>query len=507
VQGSVTVHARDSLGNVNTDPVAVVLDTVAPNGIGLKDGLGLDLSSGNSVHRDTVTGLAGLVVSASDSSGFFVSLKDSTDHLVGTQPGRNGSTRFDSLPVGTLRVVIEDSLGNRVQGTSEGVWGAFVVRPLLSKPVFNLPGGTYGGESTVYTDVMRRDLLQLKISCSDKADLIWRDSSSSTWSKTSAPFPTFQVGGGVIVSRCVNGVDSSLTDRRTYVVLQRPWIKMSDSLYAVDSLIVPIAIDSAGRFSKNPPTAKIQYCIGADTSEANWQNYSKDIVIKGTQTLRARVYDGEKYSHSSKRSFVQRAVTNWSRTFSSSQTATDTVALRNLYQAIAWSHYPFDTLSVSTANTGLDLTVNWKITGRVPKSYGYFGVDLFLDSDYSLYDFSAVDSITYDYIATGKYSDLLLYPVAADDDGSGYALNCQEAPNKAGAGHAVCRPGTIDLAYPAWDPTEPVVKKFWSDIRGSIKSLRIQAAPQSNSTGVPVDAKSTLTISKVNIYGKILKKP
>lgn len=507
VTNSVTIKARDSLGNIGSREVVVVRDTIAPSDIEVQDGLGNKLAVGGDVRHDT-TGDARLVVKAIDSSGFLVRIMNG-DVEVRREAASNGEAVFDNMSAGVYAVVIEDSLGNNE------TWGDVVVR--IRPPALGLLSGTYGADATKYitiNSVDSIDVLYFAAKCPEGGRLFIKDhaqTAPSAWEENWL----YAFNSSISDFRCIKGsapTDTSEIVRRAYEVLQRPAIQMPDSAYDGDSLSVVIKRDP-GTIATNPSGATIEYRLGTDSAGLQWLAYKNPVVVKGTQTLWARVTFNDKHSSVVKRTYtkVEKGVA-WKRDFglASAPMAKDTAELRSSYQIHGWSAFEFDTLAAavggSTSPGALRLSMKWQTVERPAGSWGAFGAEFFLDGDYSVYDFTDADSIVFDYSGAGTMNLLRIYPVSDLEPGNNWnALQYEvKVTSSSTSRHMRIKLGNDGLEYPlGGDSTEQLYT--WNDIKGAIRALRFSVEPNSGSDAVPYAAMTSLSISKVAIYGSIRK--
>ena len=533
VKSSVEIHALDTLKNERVVNVSVKRDSLAPVVDSVLGSDGKSYKSGTILPRTTDSGFAHLrvVAHAADSDGVVVRLRNMNDGQVAAAVAAvNGVVDFKDAPVGSWILDVYDSLGNGDPDMGSWVsWGTVTVHAVVQAPLISRPNGVFGADTLLRgTDVLQRpasegdfDPLPVSVRCPDAAQgaLLELRNVDGPWVDMGAASLGYYWGTPAVQFQCVRGSDTSIVVGRSWAMLQRPWISAASDSFTAPTTTVTIVRDTANRYG-NPAAAVIEYCQGDASgcpSTSLWINSGKtdsvQVVLSESGTLWARVaYDG-KVGYDVSRAFTKGVVgTNWTRNFglASAPIVTDTAGLRKSYQIQAWSGKTFDTLSVKkTSNPNLRFDMKWQIAGRPTQAWGAFGVDFFLDSAYSVYDFTNVDSITFDYAATGTMLALRLYPIEDGTNNDGVALQYADSgvgiPSSASR-HVCVRPDQ-DLKYPGWT-SSATTQKTWGDIKGSIKALSFLVEPKtiSGSSGVPDQETTSLTISKVTIYGTIRRK-
>lgn len=486
---NVTVMARDSLGNVDSIDVVVAMDSTPPVVVGLMDGYRNSLQPGSRIVRDSTSGVAKLVVNATDVNGVLVRLLDGLGKDARKVWAANGTATFDSLPAGRYVVAIEDSLGNKVAGSGNG-WGT--VKVPYRTPQLNQRFGAVGVDRSVQynkgTETV--DAVVVKATCTENAYPILGYEGSSIWVRSQGTEP---LSSGSYRFRCAGSADTSDVLVASYTLLQRPWIKVPDSTYSTDSLVVDIVKDS-GLYRTNPAKATLEYRIGADSLGEGWVPYTKPVVIKGTQTLWARaVLDGQ-YGRADKKEYVVGGEQpSWNHKFD--WDVSDTAAFRVSYNGLAWSLKEYDTSKVTVSQGRLHLDVSWLLNGRIVDNYGMGGFILPIDRDWNSWDLSRIDSITFDYQSGGSFDSLRLYPMYSQGDGSidwpQYAVATSSA---SGMTHVTVRPSSFGKAGFF------KLNNTWDEIKGSIKGWRFTVEPKS-SRGIPTQASTSATIDNFRMYG------
>ena len=150
----------------------------------------------------------------------------------------------------------------------------------------------------------------------------------------------------------------------------------------------------------------------------------------------------------------------------------------------------------------MSINAIWLMEGRLENQWGLGGITIPLDKEWGTYDFSKVDSITFDYKTSGTLNGLYFYPVHKDDDGSAEGPQYFVLPSVGGdLNHVIFK--TTDIATPQWGAGLVT----WPAIQNAIEAIRFGVAPETATTGkgFPAGPSGAVMIDNVRIYGIITK--